>query len=341
MILSRAACTAWSPTPGAELAVTVISRRRPRRWISAGPVPARVLMTALSGTVPRRDEGTVISARLSAVARKRASARTRMSYSSPCSAYDDALRPPTKSWQRLGDVGHLHAQVGGAIALDGDADLGLADDEGVVDVDGAGDLLERLGDVRGVLGELREIRALERHLHLGRGEAAAGDDLHLAGGGADLRREPGDDVGAGALHQLDLPEGARLRVDEEDEDAGHVARLAGALADGDQRVLHAGEPAHVLADALDDEAGLGEAGPLGGAEVDLELGLIVVGEEAARQRLGDGDARAERAGARQQHHPAAPHHPAEHDHVGPLDGAVEEVDPALQEGGAPALGREA
>ena len=79
-------------------------------------------------------------------------------------------------------------------------------------------------------------------------------------------------------------------VDEEDEDAGDVAGLAGAFAHGDQRVLHAGEPAHVLADALDDEAGLGEAGPLRGAEVDLELGLIIVGEEASRQRLGDGHA---------------------------------------------------
>ena len=65
-----------------------------------------------------------------------------MSYSSPRSAYDETLSPPTKSCSVLGDVGDLDAQIGGAIALDGDAELGLADDEGVVDVDGAGDLLQ-------------------------------------------------------------------------------------------------------------------------------------------------------------------------------------------------------
>ena len=48
-----------SPTPGAELARTVISRRRPRRWISAGPSPAWVLITLRRGTEPYFIEGTV------------------------------------------------------------------------------------------------------------------------------------------------------------------------------------------------------------------------------------------------------------------------------------------
>ncbi len=75
--------------------------------------------------------------------------------------------------QRVGDVGRLHAQVGGAGAVDEHPHLGLADDERGVDVDGAGHLLQLVGELDRHLLERRQVGPAQRVLVALGGEAAA------------------------------------------------------------------------------------------------------------------------------------------------------------------------
>ena len=119
---------------------------------------------------------------------------------------------------------------------------------------------------------------------------------------------------------------AQAGVDERDVDAGEVARRLVTAGHRDDGVRDAVHGADVLRDPLRDQGGLLGARAFGRADAHLELRLIVLGEEAARDALRDGDARRHGEGARHDDHPAVTEREAEHLHVDALDRPVEHVD---------------
>ena len=78
-----ASSTPCSEVPGVRFALMVTWRVRPRRLISAGPVPGTNRTTSSNGTVPNLFDGTVIIFSSSMRLRASASARTWTSYCSP------------------------------------------------------------------------------------------------------------------------------------------------------------------------------------------------------------------------------------------------------------------
>ena len=133
---------------------------------------------------------------------------------------------------------------------------------------------EALQDLAGVAGELAEVRAAEGVLDL-RLRLAARDLRRLRDVDAEVLGLARDDLLAHPVHDRELVVLAPSRVDEVHEDVRQVAGHAGVVADRDERVVDARQRADLAGDALGQEARLGEARPLRGAHVDVELGDVV------------------------------------------------------------------
>ena len=137
--------TVPAPVPGAALAVNVhLALAVEAVDCARGPRPCSRRTTSVSGTVPSsgRGHGEQRAARPRVGAERRSA---RSAHVVDCCRPPRRWRPctpPTQQLQRGGHVGHLHAQVGGALAIDVRRHLGLADDQVGVDVDRAGDGLE-------------------------------------------------------------------------------------------------------------------------------------------------------------------------------------------------------
>ncbi len=205
MIFSSACCTSLSPKPGATLAWTHHLALAAQRLIAEGPVAGFNVTTSASGTDAERDDGTVSSARprrrrCGSCRRRGRGRRTPRRLRRSV----DTLSPPTSSWSVVGHVGHLHAQVGRLLAgRCATCSSGLPMTSVGVDVDRAGDLLQRGDDLLAVFGELVEVGAVDAVLHGRRRHAA---ELKAATAETSMRRSVGllgDDLaGAPASMQL-------------------------------------------------------------------------------------------------------------------------------------------
>ena len=75
--------------------------------------------------------------------------------------------------ERGGDVVDLHAQIGGALAVDFNAQFGLAEDHRRIGIADAGSVLQLGDDLRRVFVQLVQIRTLDHVLNVGLSAAAA------------------------------------------------------------------------------------------------------------------------------------------------------------------------
>ena len=106
------------------------------------------------------------------------------------------------------------------------------------------------------------------------------------------------------VHDLELSAIAPVDISQPHEDRAEVLRPRWIVADRGQREIDFGNLPHPRRDPVGKDLGRFEARPLGSPEADLELGLIVLGEEVlVRQHE-------ERNAAQQDEHRHPGDHPA-------------------------------
>ena len=146
------------------------------------------------------------------------------------------------------DIHHADAEIGGARAVDFQADFRLAGAQRGVGIHQCG-VGPHFGEQRlGIGGELLQVGTLDEVLDFGVALIAA-DRADQFDAGVDLRGILLHQL-AGALHELLLRDGALIDIGQLDVDGGVVDALIGAAARRHQRVRHAGQAADLLCDAL-------------------------------------------------------------------------------------------
>ncbi len=190
--------------------------------------------------------------------------------------------PRDQRIQRLFDVEHRDAQVGGASAIDHQAHFGLAAAQSGIGIGHAGNPLHLCEQRVGVLSELVEIRALNVVLNF-RIALIAADGRDQFNARVNLRRILLQEI-AGHLHDVDLVHASLVDVGELDVYSGVVGGLIGRAAHRGQRVFHAGQSADVVRDAFGERCGGGERSAFGRAHQNVVLRLIVGRAESSCRR---------------------------------------------------------
>ena len=297
-----------------------------------GPVPCRTDTTSASETWPTLRDGTVSSWSASSSVRYSGVARGRR-IAHPLFVVGDLLTPHEKL-QRLRDVGHLHAEIGGAVTVDEHAELGLADDERRVDVDRTGHLFHFLEHSPVDLLQELEVGAGQQILDA-RGGLSSAELVDVGDRNPKIGREVGQDSVADARLEHVLRDLALVGRQELDVDARQVRRALIVVTDGEHGGHHLRHLADEACHPLPDHFRRRQAATLGKADLHLELRSIVDRQESLLGPRGEGAGREKGAEARQNDDPPPPHAPAEKTDVDALERTVGDVDDLLH---APALG---
>ena len=182
--------------------------------------------------------------------------------------------------QRFGRIGNLHAQVGRLEPVELHRQLRLAYVQRRVEVHDAGLLLCFRDDGIGVLLEPLQIRTVDRELNLRVLIAAAADRRDGPDAGAQVRHADGrEDLAPHHVHQLELVAVALVDRRQPHVDRTGVLRPGRIVGHRDERVADSRQPLDPARDPVGDDLGGFEARALGRAHADLELGLVVVGQE--------------------------------------------------------------